>query len=79
MDLGQQAALITKYNQWVLVQKQNDLSPEAFVVDLAKQAAFDKLQDVLDILKAEQAELDPEEYSYRLVCQLIEKIEGDDA
>lgn len=78
MDLGKQAALITEYNQWVLVQKQNDISPEAFVIDRAKQAAFDNLQGILAYLKDELPGLDPEEYTHALVERLIEMIEGED-
>lgn len=79
MDLEKQAALITEYNQWALIQKQvADIGPEAFVIDRAKQAAFDNLQGVLAYLKDELPGLDPEEYTHALVERLIEMIEGDE-
>ena len=54
MSFAEEEELLSGYNKWVAERKVAgiDLSPSAYLVDRAKDAAYDKLEEALEYLNS---------------------------
>lgn len=50
MSLEKDAELIKGYNDWVLLQRSKDVSPEAYLLDRAKEEALASLLKAIDFV-----------------------------
>lgn len=66
---------LNEYNVWVLEQKRKDTSPEAFLIDRAKEQALDRLIEIENELDAfEVIELEEGETLEALQAATIDEI-----
>jgi len=49
-DFEADAELITEYVQWVATYGTRDTSPTAFLIERAKETAFERVEAVIDLL-----------------------------
>lgn len=55
MGLSEDADLIKGYNEWVVIQRTKDTTPEAYLLDRVKEEALATLLKAIDFLESEAA------------------------